>query len=97
MNSIYLVTVMNEKSNRCWGWFPTFEDAEEVILNNITDIFEYYYHYAVIEEMPPGPCRTGKQMAWYEADYNVTEKPRPRIAKIETPKEFERVFNFGIG
>lgn len=40
--------------DRTWGWFGDFERAEDVVLNNRTDIFEYLYNYACIEEVGEG-------------------------------------------
>ena len=29
MDKVYLVTVMNDHDERCWGWLPTFKEAED--------------------------------------------------------------------
>jgi hypothetical protein len=97
MDKIYLVTVMNEKGDRCWGWLPTFEEAEDTVLENVGDIFECYYDYAVIEECLPGWYHSHKQMGWYKAIFDTSKKPYPQVIKIERPKEYDGVFNFGVG
>lgn len=46
------------KYSRALGWFPTFEEAEEEVVSNACDIWEYSYDYAIIEETPPGYYRS---------------------------------------
>ena len=77
-NVIYLVTVCTklEKdkngwydmgSTRIWGWYSDIADAKNVIENNITDIFEYYYTYAIIEEVKEGvPAFPLQKKLWYK-------------------------------
>lgn len=56
---------------RTWGWYATYEEAEEVILKNITDIFEHgYYNYGMINEIPAGICVGHlKTEYWFSATY----------------------------
>jgi len=94
-----------QSRSRCVGWFSTFEDAEEHVLNNYGDIEEAgYYRWAVIEKMECGlyPTAYYEENHWYEfvakndnADgwdpHNVTAVP------IDRPDQFEGTINFGIG
>ncbi len=66
LKNIYLITVFGkcepkEKPRdytlgctRSVGWRPTFEMAEETVVNNMCDIWEYCYDYACIEELDYG-------------------------------------------
>lgn len=86
------------KRQRTWGYFDTFELAEEYVLNNYTDLFECgYYNLAVIEEMGPGICASATREWWYRAEYTGGGETWHDIQKIEKPPYFEHVCNFGIG
>ena len=57
INSIFIITVMygQGEGSRCWGWWPTWERALEVVTSNECDLFESgTYEYAVIEEYASG-------------------------------------------
>lgn len=89
--------------NRCWGWYEKFEDAEEVVLANATDMFEdNYYDYAVIEKCPQGILAHCVETWWYHAKYDdrtpdtVLREP-VSITKVTTPDWAYGVINFGIG
>jgi len=77
LSKIYTVQVFfidakgNINYSRNWGWFPTKAQAEDIIINNITDIFEHgYYNYAMINEVPPGICVGHlRKENWYIAHY----------------------------
>src|SRR4051812_3822448 len=82
--------------SRTWGWYEKFEDAEEVILKNLTDIFEYSYNYACIEEVPEGILTIAKVVQWYKADFNVTQidsQPYPEVSKCDPPPYANHGFN----
>lgn len=75
----------------------TFERAEEIILTNEFDIWEYSYMDAVIEECMPDHMYGGmgdRQQWWYhwtgDADGGYQRVPNP-------PERFARVVGFGIG
>ena len=78
---IYTVQVLaiNAKGeiqrHRNWGYFLDYETAEEVILKNITDIFEAgYYNYGLINEMPPGiTIGHKKKEHWFKAEYGEAD------------------------
>ena len=101
-NMIYLVTVcthcvedentgcINLGSTRIWGWMPTLVEAQRVIENNISDIWEHYYDYAFIEEVPYGvPAYPIQTQWWYhwndvENKYLPIENPVPAHALINS-------------
>jgi len=85
---------------RTWGWFSKFEDAEDVVLNNITDIFEYSYNYACIEEVVEGMGLENIVKQWYHAIYDVdkiNEGPYPEVVKCDPPKWADGIVNFSMG
>ena len=101
---IYLITVLTSVGDikkRTWGWYPEFEDAEKVILENQTDIFESYYDLAVIEKVPCGVIAIAEDTWWYKVVYDrVYDRLNTflveKIDKIEKPQRFENNFNFGM-
>lgn len=97
------------KSQRLWYLFADFESAEKCVLENQSDIFEYYYNVALIEEItvlfPKSSeknedWRIPKQW-WYKITYhehpNDNIEIAPTIEKIETPKCVENVCCFWVG
>ena len=68
------------RGRRCFGYFPTFEEAEDAVLNNRCDIFEYIHEYAVIEKVEDGIHQIDLNPTWYKwnvekGDYEKTEEP----------------------
>ena len=51
------------------GWYLKKEDAEHIIKNNITDIWETCYDYAVLEECNEGMYDFGRERTYYK--YNT--------------------------
>lgn len=55
--------------DRCFGWYPTREDAREAVLRNAVDINEAgHYPWVVLEEIGPG-AYTGcspEKVEWFE-------------------------------
>jgi len=41
-------------NSSCLGYFTSFEEAEYNVLNNVNDLYERCYNYAVIEDVKPG-------------------------------------------
>ena len=120
MYKVYAVGVMqvdlsradkfpSDRKSRLWFFFANFEDAEKCVLENQSDIFEYYYNIALIEEHyvhdpnDPAPPEIGviAKQWWYEAQYPTDEKTGESlpliISKIETPQIFRNIVNFWAG
>lgn len=96
------------KDQRLWYLYSKFEDAEKCVLENHSDIFEYYYNYAVIEETyvhdytnPPEAVDTYylPKQHWYFADFSSegNRSPYPLITKVETPKCMENICCIWVG
>ena len=83
-------------NSRCFGWYPSFEEAQETVENNYSDIHEYSYKYAVIEKMADG-MRLGFERPeewWYEWEGSHEDG---KYVKINKPKELKGVIGWGIG
>jgi hypothetical protein len=107
---IYTITTLRDTedtSRRCVGWFPTFEEAEEIVKGNYGDLAEAgYYKWAVIERFASGlyaisPC---SESTWYRFTQKKAKRncspwnPMNVIAKrIRRPKRFAHLCNFGVG
>lgn len=88
------VNDIKEWTTRAVGWFPTFEEAKEIITDNIGDIYEAgYYKYALIEQTPPG-LYSWKQEWWFEWEGDFQDG---KYEPIEKPELFEHVVCFGLG
>src|SRR5437868_15463194 len=115
MHKVYAVGVMQldtsenakrpKKSERLWHLFANLEEAQECVLQNRGDLFEYYYNYALIEETyvidktdPPqeGEFAGLPREWWYHADYSIntpderTGWSEPVVTACEKPKCFDR-------
>jgi len=69
-NIIYtVVTIKHNLKNRCVGWFPTKEEAIEVVVENYGNINEYgYYPYAIVEGVKPGLYNFDREEIWFKWD-----------------------------
>lgn len=94
-------------ARRTWGYFFDFATAEKVVLENQTDIFEFIYDLAVIEEYQQGWFQTPKE-TWYKARFIKSPKKgrslaeefretKVKVAKIARPRMFAGTCNFAMG
>lgn len=83
-----------ELGDRVWGWLDKFEDAEKIVLNNLTDIFEYYYNYACIEEVSKGVIAMTEVIQWYKASF---DKDTVSVEKVDPPPFAKNIVNFTMG
>lgn len=70
-----------QRGQRCFGYFSTFEEAEEAVLNNRCDIWETIHEYAVIEKVADGIHQLDFNPTWYKWNlekecYEKTKKPK---------------------
>lgn len=92
---MYFITTIDSKDGdtRCVGYFSTFEKAEEIILDNVGDIWETCYDYAVIENIEEGLYQYDHDAVWYKWD-DLNEK----YEKIkEIPEQYKKLIGFAIG
>lgn len=79
------------EESRTIGYFLTLEAAKRVVKNNICDIHEDYYKYAVIEEVEPGLySSTESKSFWYRWTTNG-------YRRIQKPSQLSQVVGFTIG
>lgn len=55
-DSIYMIIGMDTSDGAKirWGYYPSLEEAEKVVFNNYTDIYETCYDIVIIERICPG-------------------------------------------
>ncbi len=103
---IYVLTTIGFRENdephfRTVGWFPSPEEAVEIVEGNYGDLEEQgYYKYAVIEKQECGlyPTEYIDESVWLE--FEATGERADRVVtakKIPRPERFEGVCNFGLG
>ena len=94
-HNVFFITTIDvaDKENKTFTWrTPGFryslEDAKAVVKENMCDIFEYCYKYAVIEELEPYLYPERKNVWWYKWD-NEEERycPIENDDAIETLNE----------
>lgn len=94
--SIFIVTTVRGAMvapSRCVGFYYTYEEAENAVLNNDLDIAEEgYYHYCVIEEHFAGVYNfDGLNQWWFRWHGDKMYHP------CEKPEKFKRTVCFGMG
>ena len=90
----FITTIDSEKDDtRCVGYYTEFKKAEDAILDNIFDIYETCYDYAVIENIPEGLYKYDDFPVWYK--WNDTDGKYERVTEI--PKQYKRMAGFAIG
>lgn len=103
-DGIFTVTVITRRDSpsgyrqRVWGFERSFELAEEKVLGNVSDLFEFLYLYAVIEHFNPGVPSWGyggKICGWYKANYGPEGVTVEKLSAA--PEEYERSCGFGMG
>jgi len=95
---IYTITTLSRRDDlssksRTPGYFFSFETAQRYLNENIGDLFEGSYDYAVIEKVYPGIYTIeGRAEWWYK--FNME---KDSYEEIEKPVKFQRVVCWGIG
>jgi hypothetical protein len=89
------------ENTRCFGYFPTIEEAESAVRENLGDIHECWYTLCVIEKLQPGIHPMGwledesfPRPMWFEwtgSSENGSWQP------IECPEEAKGIVNFALG
>ena len=79
-------------TRRTFGYFPTLEEAESALNNNLCDMHEYLYDYALIEEIHYGIHPDVQQEFWFQWDFE-----KRGFFRIEKPKETVGKHNFALG
>ena len=82
MNNIFLITTISTTNkkfsySRTVGYFKDLNEAKEIVENNCYDLFETFYDYAVIEEVPEGIYPLYENQVWYK--WNLKENKYERL------------------
>jgi hypothetical protein len=116
MTKIYAVGVIKAeqletkpfiKELRLWYLFHRFEDAEKCVLENQSDIFEFYYDFACIEEVYvhdyANPPKEGEETYipkqwWYKINYfDGGDHKDDIVEKIDQPERMNKVCCIWVG
>lgn len=96
--NFYFITVFAKYDDRgphnmrCWGFYDNFNDADQAIRGNFTDMWETIYDFAVIEEYLPGISGYNFNREFYK--YNINEDI---YEPIDEPEELKHYVSFAIG
>lgn len=90
---MYFITAMTEPtegklgwpdySSRCFGYYETFEEADQRVRQNAMDIHECLYDLAVIEKIDPGIHSIPDNGIWYKYVGNDTWEPTEKPALLK--------------
>lgn len=78
--------------SRVFGYFRTLEQAKNALAKNTLNMHEYYYNYAIVEEIDEGIHPEVESRYFFE--YN---KELNGFLPIDEPIEFKHNSNFAIG
>lgn len=99
MKEYYFITVFQKfddrcgiKGARCWGFYTDKDKAKYVIENNVTDLWETIYDYAIIETYDEGISGYADERIFYKYD-----KESNKYIEIPEPKEVKHFISFSIG
>lgn len=77
---------------RTWGYYSDKETALKAVHENWTDMWEFCYNYALIEEIDEGICALYDWRQWFKFD-----RKRNGYFEIEEPDFMKHYANFAIG
>jgi len=77
---------------RCWGFYDNFDDADQAIRGNFTDMWETIYDFAVIEEYLPGISGYNFNRWFYK--YNIEQDI---YEPIDEPLGLKHYVGFAMG
>ncbi len=97
-NTFYFITVFAKYDDRgphnmrCWGFYTNIEDAIKTLDQNVTDLWETIYDYAIIEEYLEGIGGYNWKRQFFKYDNNLNSY-RP----IREPEELKHYVGFALG
>ena len=77
---------------RTFGFKETFDEANRALNNNVLDMWEGCYNYAIVEEMYPG-IHPNVENRWFYK-YN---KELNGFFSMDEPEEFKHFTNIALG
>lgn len=100
--NIFVVTAIkinhvqkNLRNKKTKAWFQTIEDAENYVLNNISNMFEGgKFEHAVIETIASSRLLNVVDETWYEALYSYYDWDLYKIQGCAKPKPLKSINHF---
>ena len=104
LNKIYIIMTMTDLifdeqtkcpefgSSRLVGWYPNYNVAEWAVLDNVCDINETCYDYALIEECEEGLYNPANKRWWFKYNHE-----KNRYFQINEPDFIKGFCGFTIG
>jgi len=87
--------------SRIFGWFSSLNKAVEAVENNVGDIHECSYKYAIIEKSLEGlryAWISDYDEYWYEwVGDDWRESDSGKYVPIEKPEKLKKIIGWGIG
>ena len=80
--------------SRVVGYYFTYDDARDAVVNNYGDIHETIYHYALIEKVRPGLYQGATSDSRSFFAYNLA---KDMYDPIEEPEFLSHIAGIGIG
>lgn len=79
-------------ATRTFGYRETLKEAEEALNNNICDMHEFVYEYAVVEKLGPYIHPEVEEEYWFQ--WNDEKRG---FYRIEKPEATEHISNHALG
>lgn len=94
---MFFITATNKSGDttRCFGYFPTYDQALVAVNENRGGMDECFYDYLVLEYIKPGIHAwypDDEKQHWFEWNENFN-----KWVSCDCPKNFEMICNWAIG
>jgi hypothetical protein len=83
------------RSQRCWGYLETLAEAEEALIQNVTDMHETIYELAVIERIEAGILGQAVEISWWRFDREARGGTGGYV-KAAKPADLESLVHFAF-
>lgn len=98
MYFITALTGLDESSNtRCFGYYPTREEALLAVLENRSNLNEGIYNYIVVEKIGIGIHSLSEEETWFRWLQTGGYLGEGNWRQIAKPPETEHIINYAIG
>ena len=77
---------------RTWGYYKDHDIAVQALHENWTDMREFLYDYAVLEQFDEGISPECQERQWFKYD-----RERDGYFEIDEPECVKRIVNFALG
>ena len=79
-------------ATRTWGYYEEKEVALRAVRENWTDMWEYWYEYAVVEKLGAGISPHCEEIYWFKFDIEARQ-----YVEIDAPTGHDCWGNFALG